>query len=346
MGSAQDEEAAIVTDRGWKRKAIIGVLVLAGGIGAVLAGFLATRSGDTATLRGATRTAPVTATPASGEPRVDYTLDLRTGRATPLPDSIVVSVVDFGRSSETKYAASSDGSMLAYVGLGDDDNPQIFVAGLDGRGIRQLTHDVREAMSPAWSPDGATIAYVGYGTEWTGNRRRLFVVDVATGASRRVTGATDDVWGPQFRPDGRSILYSGGASHSPRMKTVPVSAGKSAVPLEPGAGLQDAGDASLSPDGSLVTFLGGWPKESGRNDHCGPCRFVAKADGTKRRVINGGCWGTSPAGAWSPDGTRIVCSDDQGGIVLVDVETGTGLRVARGRSAIWLAPQTLLVSVG
>jgi Tol biopolymer transport system component len=337
----------MVTDDRRRRKAIIGMLVVAGGISAALAAVLATRSGDTPTLRAASGTPHSIATPRSVEPTVDYSLDLRTGRATPLPDSIIVSVVDVGRSPETKYAASPDGSMLAYVGLGDDDNPQIFVAGLDGRRIRQLTHDVREAMSPAWSPDGTTIAFVGYGAEWTGNRRRLFVVDVATGVSRRITGVADDVWGPQFTSDGSSILYSGGTSYSPREKTVPVAGGRSTVVIELRAGLQDTGNASISPDGSLVTFLGGgWPMEAGENIHCGPCRFVANADGTDRRVLKAPCWGTSPAGAWSPDGSRIVCSDDRNGIVVVRVRTGTGSRVATGRSAIWLGRQTLLVEAG
>jgi hypothetical protein len=72
---------------------------------------------------------------------------------------------------------------------------------------------------------------------------------------------------------------------------------------------------------------------------------VANADGTDRRVLRGGCWLSNPAGTWSPDGHRIVCSDDVNSIVVVDVETGNASRVAEGRSAIWLDRQTLLVDV-
>jgi Tol biopolymer transport system component len=336
----------VMLQRRWTRKTTIGASVLSGAMGLVaLAVVLMTRPEETATSRAASvPPAPVMRAGEPGRPRVDYTIDLSTGATTPLPDEVIVSVAEFGRSPETKYAASPDGSMLAYVGLGDDENPQIFVAGIDGAGVRQVTYDVREAMSPAWSPDGTRVAYVGYGGTWAGNRRHLFIVDVATGVSTRISGETGDVWAPQFTPDGSSILYTSGPPSSPVLRTVPVAGGRSTVFLGPGEGVMDTGNGSLSRDGSLVTFLGGgWPKEA--DHHCGPCRFVANADGTDRRVIYGGCWVSSPAGTWSRDGSRIVCSDDMNGIVVVDVATGYASRVAEGRSAIWLDRKTLLVDV-
>ena len=332
--------------RRWSRGTTIGACAVAAAIGLVaLAVILMTRPGETAATRGANASIDTAiAATAPRPPNVDYMIDLSTGTTTPLPDALIVSVAEFGRSPETKYAASPDGSTLAYVGFGDDENPQIFVARIDGTGIRQLTHDVRETMSPAWSPDGTSIAYIGYGPRWAGNRRQLFVVDVATGHSSRISGHTREVWSPQFTPDGSSILYSGGPTYSPRVMTVPVAGGRSTVFLRPSYGLEDTGNGSLSPDGSLVTFVGGgFPKEA--DHHCGPCRFVANADGTDRRVVYGECWGASPAGAWSPDGTRIVCSDDRNGIVVVDVATGIASRVAEGQSAIWLDRQTLLVDI-
>ena len=329
----------------WSRKTTIGVSLVAAAMGlAALVAVLMTGTGGT-TIREANAVIDTGNTAAaSGTPKVDYMLDLRTGVTTPLPDPIIVSVANFGRSSHTKYAASRDGTRLAYVGFGDDENPQIFVTGTDGRAIRQLTHDAREAMSPAWSPDGTRIAYVGYGAKWTGNARHLYVVDVDTGVSARVTGATGDVWSPQFTRAGTSILYTGGTASSPVVMIVPAVGGRSRVSLEPDDGLNDTGNASLSPDGSLATFLAsGWPKKE--KHHCGPCRFVANADGTHRHVLGGECWGSSPAGTWSPDGRRIVCSDDINSIVVVDVATGKTARVAEGQSAIWLDRQTLLVDV-
>jgi TolB protein len=202
-----------------------------------------------------------------------------------------------------------------------------------------VTHDSREASSPAWSPDGRAIAYAGYSG---GDVRNLFILDVATGETRQVTDGIQDVWDSQFTPDGSSLLYTGGTNQVPLLMTVPVAGGKSTLFIGPSEGLTDTGNGSLSPDGSLVTFLGGGSPTEGPS-HCGPCRFVVNADGTDRRVIPG--WYVNPAGAWSPDGSRIVESRDDRSIVVVDIATGDESRVARGRAAIWLDRQTLLIDV-
>jgi Tol biopolymer transport system component len=102
--------------------------------------------------------------------------------------------------------------------------------------------------------------------------------------------------------------------------------------------MNDAANGSRSPDGSLVTMMG---SEIGGP---GAIRFVANVDGTELRQIVGG--GSNPGGTWSPDGSRIVCPDfDRNSIIVVDVATGDGLRVAGGSGAIWLDDHTLLVEV-
>jgi Tol biopolymer transport system component len=270
-------------------------------------------------------------------PEVDHVIDLNTGEVTPLPEAITGSVAE-GESD--RYALSPDGSMLAFVGVGDGGKPQIFIAGIDGTGVRDITRHRTGATAPAWSPDGTRIAYVGRESEGV---RNLFVVDVATGESTQITDGTRDVFGTQFTPDGSSVLYTGGSDEYPVLRTVPVDGGKSTLLVGPGEGVTDAGNGALSPDGSLVTFLGsGFPESSKPGFHCGPCRFVANADGTDRRVIPG--WMVNPAGTWSPDGTRIASWNGRG-IVVVDIATGNVSRVADGTGAIWLDRHTLLVEI-
>ena len=113
-------------------------------------------------------------------PDVDYMIDLSTGVMTPLPEAIIRSVAKPGANRLPRYAASPDGSRLAFLGTGDEGSSQIFVAGIDGTGIRQMTQHPTRAWAPAWSPDGTTIAFEGY---YGDGARNLFVLDVATGWS-------------------------------------------------------------------------------------------------------------------------------------------------------------------
>jgi hypothetical protein len=296
------------------------------------------------------------APPARGVPKVDYVIDLNTDVMTPLPESILrtageTAEADWpswlrtprscsgGSCGHARYVASPDGSLLAYVGTGDEGTPQIFIAGIDGAGVRQMTHEPVGATSPAWAPDGTMIAYVRSGAEVSTG---LFVLDVATGESRQVR---DEIMvdGLQFTPDGGSLLYTGTGG----LRTVSIAGGFGGRLLigpgdDPGE-LANVGNGSLSPDGSLVTFNG--PEiASGRDVE----RWVADADGTRRRAL-APCYDSIPAGTWSPDGSRIVCNESvpptYDTILVVDVATGDATRVARGRMAIFLDYHTLLVSL-
>lgn len=282
----------------------------------------------------AQRRAPATPTHASApsdvspvrnaqSPHLPYFLDLRAGAAIPVPENI---------AGGHDYAASPEGTRVAWVGTGDDGTPQIFTAGIGGTGVRQVTHDPTGAASPAWSPDSTMIAYLGH-------EHYLAVLDLATGESRGITRPLES--GFQFTPDGSSLVFTGGSSIKPVLRTVPVTGGKSTLLIGPRDGLNDARDGSLSPDGSLVTFIGSGTAAPEDPSHCGPCRFVANADGTERRVIPNCNW--NPAGAWSPDGSRIVCAKDGNRIIVVDIATGDASPVGGGRAAIWLDRHTLLV---
>lgn len=277
-------------------------------------------------------------------PEVDYVIDLNTGVMTPLPGAIIGSLGESRPRSDGRYAASPDGSTLAYAATAADGRYQIFVANPDGSGIRQVTQDPVAAVSPAWSPDGTKIAYAGH---TRGGVPGLFVLDLASEETTTVIDGTHPWASPQFTPDGSSLLYVAGTNQRPLLRTASIDGDENTLLFEPSGGIYDSGNGSISPDGSLVTYLGSGTPASGEVEHCGPCRFVANVDGTERRVVGG--WMVNPAGTWSPDGTRIVSMDASPNlpstIVVVDVATGLGTKVSRGRSAIWLDDHTLLVEV-
>jgi Tol biopolymer transport system component len=304
-----------------------GTLALVAAIGVAAAVFVVRLAGEEDRSQPAVQPTPP---PAVVAEEVDHLLDLDTGTLTPLPENID------GR----QYAASPDGSRLAYVAPGEDGISQIFVADLDGSGVRQVTYDPVGADWPAWSPDGTMIAYGGSGS---GDLVHLFVLDVATGEPTQIDDGTLDLQvaagGLQFTPDGSSLVYTAGPFQRPELRTVPVAGGESTLLIGYGwGGMNDAANGALSPDGSLVTMMG---SEIGGP---GAIRFVANADGTELRHIPQGA--SNPAGTWSPDGSRIVCSDYAGkDILVVDIATGDASRVAEGSGAIWLDDHTLLIDV-
>ncbi len=264
-----------------------------------------------------------------GMPDVDYVLDLATEAKTLLPEAFSRSRPYQGIMSASGYALSPDGSTLAYVRDAPDGTEQIFIARIDGTGARQVTRANRPGEA-TWSPDGTKIAY----PDETGDSNDLYVLDVASGKSTQIT---DGEWveGPQFTRDGASILYTDSTHSRPVIKIVPVGGGESRLLFPRGSDLAGAENVSLSPDGSLITFLEQEPGQSGGR------RWVANADGTERRLLPG-CAVLNPEGAWSPDGTRIVCLGI--GLVVVDIATGNITQVADGGGgAIWLDDHSLLV---
>jgi dipeptidyl aminopeptidase/acylaminoacyl peptidase len=320
---------------------------IATNVGATLVAVAALIFGSVVTVRSITESEPPRPAapaprPAPDVPKFHYvhglnTLDLNTGEMSPLP------MGDLGDwVVRNQFAASPDGSKLAYVSLTEDESHQIFIARIDGTGVaRQMTHDPIDASSPAWSPDGTRITYLGHARREVG-AYGIFVLDVATGEATRVIDAPiGEYTSPTFTPDGSSILYCDSANPSfPVLSIVPVAGGKSTVLFGRGrGGMADACNGSLSPDGSLVTMMGSEVGGSGAN------RFVANADGTELRLIPGGR--SNPAGTWSPDGSRIVATtfNEPGAIIVVDIATGTASRVTEGSVAIWLDDHTLLVEV-
>jgi hypothetical protein len=97
--------------RRWSSRVTIAAFTCAAAIGLVALAVVMTRPGETAPTREANAvTEAGLASAGRSVPQLDHTLDLRTGVTTPLPEEIIVSVAEFGRSELTKYAASPDGS--------------------------------------------------------------------------------------------------------------------------------------------------------------------------------------------------------------------------------------------
>ena len=129
---------------------------------------------------------------------------------------------------------SPDGSQLVFEGNGTRGS-QLYVVDADGTSLRQLTPTpdgcpngvCTEAVNPAWSPDGRSVAYVA--PQHGGGifvRSALMVIDVASGTMTEVYGTDQATLGrPTWSPDSQSIAleishYAGSVEVSALKDTV------------------------------------------------------------------------------------------------------------------------------
>ena len=167
-----------------------------------------------------------------------YVLDVETGEQAQITS---------GDYDDTEPAWSPDGKHIAFVSNRTDEpdrnyNTDIWVVAGDdknqGKTLSRITTNLGADSSPAWSPDGSSIAHESqtdveamlYATP------HLAVVPSKGGEATVLTKALDrHVEGPQFSEDGRSIYFL----------------------------LEDSGElnlASVSPQGGPVTRLIGGPR--------------------------------------------------------------------------------------
>ena len=71
--------------------------------------------------------------------------------------------------------------------------------------LKQITFDEGVEEQPAWSPDGAEVAYVATPTGAT--QRKIFRKNIASGLATQLTHGEGDDITPAWSPDGRRILF-------------------------------------------------------------------------------------------------------------------------------------------
>lgn len=300
--------------------------------------------------------------------------------------------------ADSAPAFSSDGSRLAFLRAGDGP-AQLWLLGADGAGdATPLTELPLGAGAPAWSPDGAAIAFTApvdlaavageddaarerraqapivaerldYFASGPGLRRtvrtHVHVVDVASGACRRVTDGDWDAGEPAWSPDGAWLAFPAATADDAdltRTRSVWVldiapATDADAAPRQVGSADGWSGPLTWSEDGSALLLVG---TEGPPNGHYSLLR-VAHADGATsdlsapldRNVMFGtpGYPGAHPRPA-GDGATVLFCATDRGDTHLFAVpEAGgvpttvvggvrrcvNGLSVASGRAAFVLS---------
>jgi len=171
---------------------------------------------------------------------------------------------------DAAIAFSPDGTRVAFAGLGNDDNVDVYVMSLSGRDIVRLTDAPGTDMEPAWSADGGHLAFV---STRDGNQE-IYVMAIDGSGQTRITadGGFDD--DPSLSGDGSEVAYVSLRDGNPEVYLAPTHGGP-ARRLTVFAGVDTS--PSVSPDGRLVVFQRG---PAGSQDI-----WLVHADGTGLRRL-------------------------------------------------------------
>jgi TolB protein len=240
----------------------------------------------------------------------------------------LVRTTGIGRRERPGAGPGTANGRIAYASSVTGDN-DIWVASADGATALNLTRDPgANDFGPAWSPDGARIAF----SKWRGSDRGIFLMAAdGTGLTRLSTGSDfGSAWSPDgsliafsrghgiwvMEPNGdhaRQITHSEGGDRdptwSPDGRRIAFSRAKGSIVIVSAGGsdpvvVSDGGSdvqPAWSPDGARIAF------ERGQE------LFLMGTDGSAVRELTFGHHTVfSRAPAWSPDGTVLVYERAEG----------------------------------
>jgi Tol biopolymer transport system component len=108
---------------------------------------------------------------------------------------------------------SPDGTKLAFVRYGNSDGTggAIYIVGVDGKGLRQVTPTTLDAARPHWSPNGSKLLFgtPGAFVVTTLDGSNVYVVNVDGSGLTELTHFVGNDWAnnPAWSPDGTMIVF-------------------------------------------------------------------------------------------------------------------------------------------
>ncbi len=174
---------------------------------------------------------------------------------------------------------------------------EIYVVGIDGENLRQVTGNGSFNLFPRWAPGGRTIAFTSFRT----GVPRIYLLDVESRREDVLVSSGSSMSPGGFSPSGDILYYSKSESGSTDIYALPVD-GESPARVASGA---ISTSPTVSPDGTLMAFV------SDRNGS--PGIFVKELGKTasERLITPAGRFATSPC--WSPAGDQIAFTSQEHG---------------------------------
>ncbi len=195
---------------------------------------------------------------------------------------------------DTEPVYSPDGTKIAFASA-RSGNLDIWVMNADGTNPVRLTTSAFHENEPAWSPDGTKIAYtrilddgpLGLGLLPHADKD-VYVMNADGSNNHLLVGGNKEQHDANWSPDGTKLAISGEGESVPFGDVIIVNpetgafiANLTAAGALSGEPLFGGGDASWSPDGTMIAYF----KSTGPAISFPMRLFVMNADGTNKRFI-------------------------------------------------------------
>jgi Tol biopolymer transport system component len=125
------------------------------------------------------------------------------------------------RSMNSNPTYSNDGTRIAFVAKSHGSDRLFVMRVPGGKILDEISIPLDFIHSPAWSPSGDTIAFVGV----VKGQTDLYLYDLAGAKLTRLTDDADDEDTPSWFPDGKRIVYARSAANALQPVFAPDSAG-------------------------------------------------------------------------------------------------------------------------
>jgi len=284
----------------------------------------------------------VASSPASPDPRARAAVDvlLHDVRSGAVKNRVTLQVGDAGgealrravhRAADevVQWATGAKGiasSAIYYVADG-----HIWRVDPDGADRVLIPTAGRPSLSPAWSPDGRTLAY----TAFVRSGQPIVLQDLASGHRDIVPGTEYGMnITPEFSPDGRRLAFAHGDENGTDLYVYDL-ARRTTTRLTVGRYYDNLSPA-WSPDGQRIAYISTRPGL--------PQLYVMQADGTGQEALarfDFGSTGMTYAPEWSPDGQAVVFHREVAGtpqVFVLDLATRAVKQITgegRNEDATW-----------
>jgi TolB protein len=189
-------------------------------------------------------------------------------------------------------------------------DPGVYVHRFASGGEVNVLDGTLPAAAPAWSPDGATVAFEG--TPASDGLTRVYTVPASGGVPYPLTAPPGESAGPAWAPDGSRIYFVSSRAGGYRIYAMGPS-GQAPVAIPGTAGV--LGRPAVSPDGKTLAYA--------RLDATGTAEVVLHDLASDAEVVVSDQGDSEPA--FDPAGARLALTSTRGGapaVWIVDAAEG------------------------